>query len=276
MAKGRNMKNIIDVKDYWDRQPCNVKRSKSEPGTLLWCEDTRNNKYRVEPHIPEQAEFKKWAGKKVLEVGCGIGITACSFAQYGAYVTAIDISEKSLELAKKRAKLLGVEDRIKFYQGNAEELYKIIPLEEYDLIWSFGVIHHSPNPRKIINCLRQLMGPHTELRIMVYNKMSWKVFWILLKYGKMAFWKIDKLIADNSEAQTGCPITYTYTKRSIKKLLRNLTIHNISVEHIFPYRIKDYIHHRYVKVWYFRWMPEKWFKWLEKRIGWHMCVTARL
>jgi len=270
------MKDIEDVRDYWDRQPCNIKRSNSEPGSILWCMDTEENKYFVEPHIPEQAEFKKWSGKRVLEIGCGIGITACSFAKHGAYVTAIDLSEKSLRLAKIRADLHGVTDRIKFHQGNAEELDKIVPLEKYDLIWSFGVIHHSPNPEKIVDNIKKYMAVHTELRIMVYNKMSWKVFWIFLRYGMGAFWRIDKLIADHSEAQTGCPVTFTYTKKSVQGLLKNLEIRKVSIEHIFPYRIKDYIQHSYVKVWYFRWMPENWFKWLEKKLGWHLCVTASL
>ncbi len=270
------MKDISDVQEYWNRQPCNIKRSKSMPGSIMWCMDTEENKYHVEPHIPEQADFKKWSGKRVLEIGCGIGITACSFAQQGANVTAVDLSEESIRLAKIRADLHGYTDRIKFYQGNAEELDKLVPLEKFDLIWSFGVIHHSPDPGKIINCIKKYMAPHTELKIMVYNKMSWKVFWVFLRYGKAAFWKIDKLIATHSEAQTGCPITFTYTKKSIQDLLVGLEIRDISIEHIFPYRIKDYIQHEYVKVWYFRWMPEKWFKWFEKKIGWHMCVTASL
>ncbi|MGC9025813.1 MAG: hypothetical protein ACP5NB_13465 [Chloroflexia bacterium] len=46
------------------------------------------------------------------------------------------------------------------------------------------------------------------------------------------------------------------------------------VDHIFPYRIPDYVQYRYVKVWYFRWMPKPLFRWLERYFGWHLCVTA--
>ena len=111
---------------------------------------------------------------------------------------------------------------------------------------------------------------------MVYNKISWKVFWIIIKYGNGALWKADKLVADNSEAQTGCPITYTYTVNSMKKLLQGFRINNIFIDHIFPYRIPDYVQHKYKKVWYFKIIPQRLFRKLEKKFGWHLCVTAKL
>jgi len=110
--------------------------------------------------------------------------------------------------------------------------------------------------------------------MMVYHRYSWKVLWILLVYGKGQFWKLDELIPRYSEAQTGCPVTYTYTKESVNELLKNSKIIKLQVEHIFPYRISDYINYNYVKTWYFRWMPDSVFKWLERRFGWHMCVEA--
>lgn len=270
------MKTIKDVQDFWDKKPCNISRSIAKIGTPGWCEDTTRNKYYVESHILEFADFKIWKNKKVLEIGCGIGITACSFAQYGALVTAVDLSEKSLEIAEKRAEVFKLQNKIKFYQGNAEELDKIVPIETYDLIWSFGVIHHSPDPSKIIQNIKKYMGPDSELRLMVYNKFSWKVFWILLTYGKGQFWKVGELIAKYSEAQIGCPVTYAYTKKSVQNLLQGFEIKCCFIGHIFPYKIKDYKKHQYKKVWYFRYMPFKLFKWLEGVIGWHICVTAKL
>lgn len=267
---------IEKIRNYWDNRPCNIRHSDKTIGSIEFFDEVEKKKHFVESHIKKFAEFEKWKDKKVLEIGCGLGTEMVNFAQQGANITTMDLSEKSLELAKKRAEIYNISDQIKFYHGNAEELDKIVPIERYDLIWSFGVIHHSPHPDRIIECLKKYMDSHTELRIMIYNKISWKVFWILLRYGKGAFWKLDELIAKYSEAQTGCPVTYTYTRRSIQRLLKGLKIKNISIEHIFPYRISDYIQHRYMKVWYFKWMPEKWFKWLEKRIGWHMCMIVTL
>ena len=111
---------------------------------------------------------------------------------------------------------------------------------------------------------------------MVYNRFSWKVLWILLSYGKGAFWNIDQLIARYSEAQTGCPVTYSYTKKSLAKLLDGFRVETTGVDHIFPYIISEYKQYRYKKVWYFRLIPEKMFRWLERHFGWHLMATARI
>lgn len=268
------MSSIDAVQKYWDSRPCNIRHSKKVVGTEEYFNEVQGKKHFVEPHILQFANFPEWNGKRVLEIGCGLGTETICFARAGAKVTALELSGKSLELAKKRAEVFGLTDKIKFYQGDAEELDKIVPVEKYDLIWSFGVIHHSPHPEKIIRHIKKYMAPHTELRIMVYHKYSWKVFWVLMKFGKGTFWKIDKLIAQYSEARLGCPITYVYSEWAARVLLRGLKIKNIQIEHIFPYKFPEYKNNIYKKVWYFKWLPKKVFNWLERKFGWHMCITA--
>jgi len=46
------------------------------------------------------------------------------------------------------------------------------------------------------------------------------------------------------------------------------------VDHIFPYRIQDYVRYRYVKEWHFRILPEPAFRALERLFGWHLCLTG--
>jgi hypothetical protein len=111
---------------------------------------------------------------------------------------------------------------------------------------------------------------------MVYNRWSWKVLWIILTEGRGAFWRLDELVARSSEAQTGCPVTYTYSEATAAELLDGLGVVESSVEFIFPYRISDYVEYRYVRNWYLRVLPESWFRWLERRIGWHRCIVAKL
>ena len=90
----------------------------------------------------------------MLEIGCGLGTDTINFARHGAQVTAVDLTEKSLELARQRAKVFGLEDRIRFYQANAEELSASVPVEAYDLVYSFGVIHHTPHPGNVLDEFR--------------------------------------------------------------------------------------------------------------------------
>lgn len=244
-------------------------------GTRAYFDQVEARKYRVEPHISRFAEFARWQDKKVLEIGCGIGTDTINFARAGAHVTAVDLSGASLAVAQQRAAVFGLADRITFYQADAERLSETVPIEAYDLVYSFGVIHHTPQPPQALAEIRNYLGPDSVLKLMVYHRHSWKVLWILVKCGKLAFWKLDELIARHSEAQTGCPVTYSYSRRTVRELLAGFAIQSIQVDHIFPYRVPEYQRHEYRKTWLFRRMPDSLFRSLEKRWGWHLCVTAR-
>ncbi|TSC75478.1 MAG: type 12 methyltransferase [Parcubacteria group bacterium Gr01-1014_30] len=265
---------IEKVKEYWNSRPCNIKHSPSPIGTKQYFDEVEARKYFVEPHIPIFTDFSRWRGKKVLEIGCGIGTDTISFAREGAEVTAVELSEKSLALAKTRAKVYNLESKIKFYLGNAEQLSKFVPVEPYDLIYSFGVIHHTPNPEKIMEEIKKYAKAGTVVKIMVYHKYSFKVLWILFSFGKGAFWKINGLVVRYSEAKEHSPVTYTYSKKEAKELMKGFKITDMSVEHIFPYKISDYIKYKYTKVWYFRFLPKSFFRQLERHFGWHLLITA--
>ncbi|MEM3433752.1 MAG: class I SAM-dependent methyltransferase [Candidatus Methanomethyliaceae archaeon] len=268
--------DIEQVKAFWNRRPCNLHHSPKPVGTREYFDEVEARKYFVEPHIPRFAEFPRWRGRKVLEIGCGIGTDTINFARHGAQVTAVELSERSLEIARRRAEVYGLQDRIRFVWGNAEELDRYVPIEPYDLIYSFGVIHHTPHPERAVEQMRYYCHPQTVVKLMVYHRYAWKVLWIVLTYGKGQFWRIPEWVARYSEAQEGCPVTYTFTRREVRDFLERygFRVTEMWVDHIFPYRIPDYLRYRYVKVWYFRWMPKPLFRWLERHFGWHLCITA--
>ncbi len=270
-----NKTSIKNVQRYWDDRPCNIRHSKSRIGTKTYFDEVEKRKYYVEPHIPKFAQFKKWKDKKVLEIGCGIGTDTINFARAGARVTAVELSKKSLDLAKKRAKVFGLDKKIKFYYANAEKLSKYVPVEPYDLIYSFGVIHHTPHPQNVIQEIKKYTHSHSVIKVMVYYRYAWKVLWIIVKFGKGAFWRLDDLVAKHSEAATGSPVTYVYSKNQAKNLLKSLKIKSMSIEHIFPYSISEYKQLRYKKVWYFRFLPIEFFRLLETHLGWHILITAK-
>jgi SAM-dependent methyltransferase len=267
---------ISEVRDYWNRRPCNIRHSTAEIGTREYFDQVEARKYMVEPHIPGFAEFPKWKGKRVLEIGCGIGTDTMNFARAGADVTAVDLSSESLALARTRAEVFGLTDRIEFYEANAENLSDFVPKGKYDLVYSFGVIHHSPHPEAIMKQVSDnFVESGTTLKLMVYYRYSWKVLWMLMQEGGR-FWDLDKIIAKHSEAQTGCPVTYSYSRDGLKNLIGpRFQVEDIFVDHIFSYQIPKYVKYEYEKEWYWRMMPEKVFRRLEKSFGWHLCVTAK-
>ena len=148
----------------------------------------------------------------------------------------------------------------------------------YDLVYSFGVIHHTPHPARVpcSRSARTTRGRSTTLKLMVYSRWSWKVLAIVLREAHGMFWKLDEVVARHSEAQTGCPVTYTYTRRSARRLLEEngFDVDDLFVDHIFPYHVPDYVQYRYRKTLPFRWLPQPAMRALERRLGWHLCVTA--
>ena len=254
---------IQTVKAYWDARPCNIRHSKQPAGTREYFDEVEARRYMVEPHIPAFAEFERWQGKRVLEIGCGIGTDTISFARHGAQVTAVELSTESLAVARKRAEVYGFSEQIDFVQANAEELTSVLPLDAYDLVYSFGVIHHTPDPAKAVAEIRHYMSASSELRLMVYAKDSWKRIMIDAGF-------------DQPEAQSACPIAYTYTQDGVRRLLSGLEILSMKQAHIFPFLIEKYVKYEYEFQPWFAAMPRDMFRALETSLGWHLLIVARL
>lgn len=253
--------HIADVMDYWDRRPCNIRHSPRKVGTKEYFDDVEARKYFIEPHIPGFAEFARWSGKKVLEVGCGIGTDAVNFARAGANYHGVELSRESMALAQTRFQVFRLSGHL--VNLNGEELASVFEPDCFDLVYSFGVIHHTPNQRGMIEQIREVIRPNGVFKFMVYAKNSWK----------------DAMIEaglDQPEAQSGCPIATTYDAVMLQELLRGrFEALEIRQAHIFPYEIEEYVKYNYVKKPWFAAMPDEVFAALERRFGWHMLVTAR-
>ena len=252
---------INEVKEFWDGRPCNIRHSQKELGTREYFDEVADKKFFVEPHIKSFSNFNEWNGKRVLEIGCGLATVGINFASHGANYTGVELSEESLDLAKQRFDVYNMKGE--FYSGNAEELSSFVPVETYDLIYSFGVIHHSPHPEKIISEIKKYMNKDSTLKIMLYAKDSWKNY--MIESG-----------LDQPEAQYGCPIANTYTKDDVVELLDGYDIISIEQDHIFPYQVEPYKRGEYIKQPWFESMPSEMFRSLEKNLGWHLLITAKL
>ena len=267
---------IDRVRRYWDNRPCNVRHSPLPIGSREYFDEVEARKYLVEPHIPGFAEFERWKGKRVLEIGCGIGTDTINFARAGAAVVAGDLSVESIKIARQRAEVFGLSELITFVNTNAEHMEEVPADRPFDLVYSFGVIHHTPRPQLVLESARRRMSAGGKLKVMVYNRHSWKVAGIVICHGRGRFWRADQLIAEQSEAQTGCPVTFTYTNGTVRDLVEppGFKVDDIRIDHIFPYRVKDYVEYRYEKRFPFRVMPAAMMRKVETSVGWHLMVDA--
>ena len=256
------MTSIKDVKKFWNDRPCNVRHSKKETGTKSYFDEVEKKKFFVEPHIKSFSHFNEWNGKKVLEIGCGMATAGINFARYGADYTGVELSKESLELAKKRFEVYN--QRGNFYEGNCEKLSDFLPLDKYHLVYSWGVIHHTPHPEKVVKQIRNYLTKDGVLKLMIYASDSWKNYMISVGL-------------DQPEAQYGCPVAYTYTEDEVYELLGEyFDVLSIERDHIFPYQIEPYKKGEYIKEPWFETMPADMFEVLEKKLGWHLLITAKL
>lgn len=248
------------MQNFWNTTPCNTTRTTLPVGSREFFDDIAEKRYRMEPHIRPFARFEEWKGKDVMEIGCGLGTDTMSFAKAGAIVTAVDYSTSSLALAQTNAQQLGLP--VTFFHANAELLSQTVPTKPYDLIYSFGVLHHTPNPENAYKEVAKYMNNDSVFKLMVYHSMSLKTFLVMLQHGPL-HWR--QKIAYYSEAKEGSPITYTYTKSEITKLLDGCGLKVDSVE----------IHYLWMR-WYLKWMPAPMLRFIDEHFGWNLCINASL
>ena len=264
-----------EVKKYWNNRPCNIKHSSLEFGTREYFDEVETKKYFVEPHIEKFADFKSYRGKKVLEIGCGIGTDSINFVRNGAELTIIEFSDKSLDICKKRFEVFGL--KATFINGDVEKLDEVLAPNKFDLIYSFGVIHHTPNPNKAFEQIAKYMNKNTELKVMLYSKISFKLIQVMFENKVRDLTNAD-LIRNNAEAQYGCPVAYTYLEDDIFDMLGNcgINVESIWKDHIFTWDVDLYKTGVYVKNEFWKNVDDRLLKAYERDLGWHTLVIAKL
>ena len=157
------------VRAFWQANPCGIKFAEAELGTRGFFELVEEHRYATEWHIPEAADFAAARNLRVLEIGCGLGTDGAQFARAGANYTGVDLTEAAVDLARKRFELFDLAGT--FRTADAEKLD--FPDESFDLVYSHGVLHHTPDTKAAVREVHRVLKKNGRAMVMLYHRNSY-------------------------------------------------------------------------------------------------------
>jgi SAM-dependent methyltransferase len=196
-----------DVRDFWNADPCGSRYL----GDRADFEAHARARYQLEPYIHEFAGFAHSSGQRVLEVGVGMGADYLEWLKAGAQASGIDLSSASLAQAKRRCEMAGYAPDLQV--SDAEHLP--FPDDTFDIVYSYGVMHHSPDTQQCIREAGRVLKPGGALRIMIYHHPSLTGFMLWLRYGWLRAKSLRQVVLDHLES----PGTKSYTRGEACALL---------------------------------------------------------
>lgn len=234
-AKLQQMTLTDRVREYWEQETCGVVHAHSEPGTPRFFAEIEEHRYRAEPYIRPFAQFAQWGDRRVLEIGIGAGTDLVNFARSGAILAGVDLTSAAIDYARQRLALENLEADLRV--ANAEQLP--FPEHSFDLVYSFGVIHHAEHPEQVVREVRRVLAPGGEARIMLYGLHSWVAYRLLaleparaIRQRRSPRMRLREVVADNMES----PNTQAYTRREVEIMFAAAGFERVQVDSaVTPY-----------------------------------------
>lgn len=196
-----------EVRDFWNANPCG-KRYMSGEGDL---EGHAHARFALEPYIPEFAQFSSAEDLRVLEIGVGMGADYVEWLKAGAHATGVDLSSESLAQTRRRCESAGYKSDL--HVADAESLP--FANDTFDVVYSYGVMHHSPDTPLCVREALRVLKPGGEARIMLYHHPSLTGLMLWFRYGALQGKSLRQCAYDHLES----PGTKTYTQHEARQLM---------------------------------------------------------
>jgi ubiquinone/menaquinone biosynthesis C-methylase UbiE len=226
MADSESENDKSKVHDFWNRRRCDTHIAASPKHSRDYFEEIETFRYRDQPCIHAFAQFTRYHGRRVVEVGFGAGTDFIQWLRAGAIATGIDLTPEALDNLTHRIQVYGLPAPESIRVGDAENL----PFEanSFDLGYSFGVLHHTPDTEKAIAELVRVVRPGGEIKIMLYNLYSLCVFKVWVKHALLRGrpWKGLRFTTANHIESAG---TKAYTRGELKRMFAALPLEEVRV-----------------------------------------------
>lgn len=221
----------------WTHDPCGLSGAHGlEVGTWAFYERVDQNRYEeYASWMRSTLEFNQFPGKQVLEVGFGMGTDLFQFARAGATVSGVDLSPRHLQIASQRFEIAGIPADLRL--ADAENL----PFEDssFDGVYSFGVIHHTPDTRKAVEEMHRVLKPGGRAIIGVYHRYSARFLFsvlgesylVRLRFLRESFRRTLSRIEYRAHSDA-CPLVKLYSRRTLRRLLRGFREVDIVCRHL--------------------------------------------
>lgn len=218
--------NSIDlVHDYWNEDSCGERNAKGVDQTEQYANETKT-RYNLEPYIKDFAKFELYKDLNVLEIGVGMGSDHSSIAfSNPKSLIGIDLTERAVQHTISRFNSLGLKANVKV--DNAENLS--FKDNQFDAIYSWGVLHHSTNTEKCFEEVYRVLKPGGSAKIMIYHKYSPTGFMLWLRYGLLKLKSLEAVYSDYLES----PGTKAYTIKQAKNLTKKFENVDLKVQICF-------------------------------------------
>ncbi len=247
---------IGQITDYWNERIHDLEMTKHPVGSREFFKDLDEYRFDKLHYLPKVVDFKSYTGKRLLEIGCGIGIDLIRFARGGALTTGIDLSGTAIDLAKTCFEFENLPYDLLVMNGEAMDF----PDETFDVVYVHGVIQYTADAQKLIDEAYRVLKPGGTLIGMVYNKKGW------LKTMSKHF----KVNLEHEDA----PVLKLFTIGEFKNLLKGFSKVKIIPER-FPVKsrlhggMKGYLYNTFF-VGGFNIIP----RFMVRKVGWHLMAFA--
>ena len=160
---------IERVRDYWNDHVTDWPITDRSPGTPAFFAETEAYRFEKLDYLERVVDYGGYAGRAVLDVGCGLGNDAARFARAGAQLTGIDIAPRAIALATENFAQRGLAGTFRLMDAEAMTL----PSESFDFVYCHTVLHFTPRPARVVEEIHRVLKPGGTAFLMAVNRSSW-------------------------------------------------------------------------------------------------------